>query len=194
MFWRKKAGSEPDHRLAELERVVDLQAYVLCVVGIVAGISVGVAAVLFMQEGKVDFDHIAVSLTIFQTLFGIAAVYGFWALRSLTRDTAEEVAEEVAKKAADEVAKRVADDVAKKVADEVAKRVADEVAERVATEQVKEVAERVAIAEIREMGPSLILREVKAYMETFRGETAISDDAMSSMIAAFDRKEDKNGE
>lgn len=100
MFSRRKAAATDKERIAELERVVDVQGFILAIVGIVAGVAVGVAAILFEQEGKVDYDHIAVSMTIFQTLFGIAALYGFWALRGLTREKAEEVAREIANEVA----------------------------------------------------------------------------------------------
>lgn len=165
MFRRRKTEGQPDQRLTELERVIDLQGYVMCIIGVIAGIAVGVAAVLFQQTGEVDFDHIAVALTIFQTLFGIAAIYGFWALRGLTRDRAEEVAKEVA----------------------------NSVSGTIAVSAAKEAAERIAAAEVREIAPPIILREVKAAMETFRNEGAMSEDTVERMLAAIGGKEEGDG-
>ena len=85
-------------RLKKLEREVELQGFLLRILLIVIVVLVAAVLILWGQEGEPDFDHIAVSMTVFQTLFGIAALYGFWALRGLTKEKAEEVAEREARK------------------------------------------------------------------------------------------------
>jgi len=81
-----------------LEKLVAQQGYMLLVVMVVLIVDTAALLCLWGERGKPDFDHIAVSLTVFQTLFGIAALYGFWALRGLTKEKAEEVAQEVAER------------------------------------------------------------------------------------------------
>ena len=85
-------------RLKKLEREVELQGFLLRILLIVIVVLAAAVLILWGQEGEPDFDHIAVSLTVFQTLFGLAALYGFWALRGLTKEKAEEVAEREARK------------------------------------------------------------------------------------------------
>lgn len=80
-------------RIRKLEKTVEQQGYFIFVMMIAVLASLAAVLVLWGQKGPPDFDHIAVSLTVFQMLFGIAAVFGFWALRGLTREKAEEVAE-----------------------------------------------------------------------------------------------------
>lgn len=87
-----------EDRLKKLEREVSQQAYLVLVVLILTILNTAALLVLWGERGEPDYDHIAVSLTVFQTMFAIAAIYGFWALRGLTREKAEETAaEEVAK-------------------------------------------------------------------------------------------------
>ena len=80
-------------RIRKLEKTVEQQGYLLLILMIVLIINTAALLFLWGQNGQPDFDHIAVSLTVFQTLFGIAALYGFWALRALTIEKAQEVAE-----------------------------------------------------------------------------------------------------
>jgi len=80
-------------RIRKLEKTVEQQGYLLLIMMIVLIIDTAALLLLWGQNGQPDFDHIAVSLTVFQTLFGIAALYGFWALRALTIEKAQEVAE-----------------------------------------------------------------------------------------------------
>ena len=82
-----------DVRLRKLEKSVAVQGYLLGILAVAFLFLTVAVLVLWGERGPPDFDHIAVSLTVFQTLFGIAALYGFWALRGLTRETAQEVAE-----------------------------------------------------------------------------------------------------
>ena len=82
-----------DSRIKRLEKMVDRQGFLLLICMVFLALDTIAILVLWGQQGAPDFDHIAVSLTVFQTLFGIAALYGFWALRGLTREKAEEVAE-----------------------------------------------------------------------------------------------------
>lgn len=87
-----------ESRIKQLEKQVELHGFFLRI--LLTAVLLDTAAVLVMwgQKGAPDYDHIAVSMTVFQTLFGVAALYGFWALRGLTREKAEDVAtEEVAK-------------------------------------------------------------------------------------------------
>lgn len=80
-------------RLEKLEKTSEQQGYIIFALMLVVIVDTAGLLVLWGEQGKPDFDHIAVSLTVFQTLFGIAALYGFWALRGLTREKAQEVAE-----------------------------------------------------------------------------------------------------
>lgn len=82
-----------DARIRKLEKTVEQQGYLLFILMIVVIIDTAALLFLWGQNGKPNFDHIAVSLTVFQTLFGIAALYGFWALRALTIEKAQDVAE-----------------------------------------------------------------------------------------------------
>ena len=93
-------------KIRKLEIAVEQQGYLLRILMIV--LIVDTAALLFLwgEKGAPDFDHIAVSLTVFQTLFGIAALYGFWALRGLTKEKAEEVAEAEVQKIAPPIIRR----------------------------------------------------------------------------------------
>lgn len=81
-------------RLNRLEQTVAQQGYMILILMVLLILDTGGLLVLWGESGEPDWDHIAVSLTIFQTLFGIAALYGFWALRALTKEKAEEVARE----------------------------------------------------------------------------------------------------
>lgn len=83
-----------DDRISKLERNVSQQGFMLNVMMIVVLVDTAAFLVLWGERGTPDFDHIAVSLTVFQTMFAIAAIYGFWALRGLTREKAEETAKE----------------------------------------------------------------------------------------------------
>lgn len=85
-------------RTRNLERMGEQQGYLLLILMFVLIFDTAAILVMWGEKGTPDFDHIAVSLTVFQTLFGIAALYGFWALRGLTKDKAEEVAEREVKK------------------------------------------------------------------------------------------------
>jgi hypothetical protein len=80
-------------RIRNLERTVEQQGYLLLILMFVLIFDTAAILVMWGEKGTPNFDHIAVSLTVFQTLFGIAALYGFWALRGLTKEKAEEVAE-----------------------------------------------------------------------------------------------------
>lgn len=93
-------------RLRKLEKGVEQQGYLLLILMFVLIVDTAGLLMLWGQNGKPNFDHIAVSLTVFQTMFGIAAVYGFWALRGLTREKAEEVAEAEVKKLAPPLIRR----------------------------------------------------------------------------------------
>lgn len=96
-----------EQRLRKLENQVEQQGYVLWVLMVLVILDTAALLVLWGQAGKPNFDHIAVSLTIFQTLFGIAALYGFWALRGLTKEKAEEVAEREVRKIAPPLVARI---------------------------------------------------------------------------------------
>jgi len=89
-----------ERRLRRLETQVEQQGYLILIFMILIILDTAGLLVLWGEKGKPDFDHIAVSMTVFQTLFGIAALYGFWALRGLTREKAAEVAEEEVRKIA----------------------------------------------------------------------------------------------
>ncbi len=81
-------------RLARVETLVRQQGYLVWVL-LVATI-LDTAFMLYHWQGQSDnpdFDHIAVALSAFQITFAVAALYGFWALRGLTRETAQDVAE-----------------------------------------------------------------------------------------------------
>lgn len=87
-----------EERLKKLERDVSQHGYVILILMVLVIVDTAGMLILWGERGKPDFDHIAVSLTVFQTMFAIAALYGFWALRGLTKEKAEETAkEEVAK-------------------------------------------------------------------------------------------------
>ncbi|NIJ39329.1 hypothetical protein FHR22_004076 [Sphingopyxis panaciterrae] len=87
-------------RLKKLEKTIEQQGYLLLILMVLLIVDTAALLILWGEKGKPDFDHIAVSLTVFQTLFGIAALYGFWALRGLTIERAEDVAEAEVKKIA----------------------------------------------------------------------------------------------
>lgn len=83
-----------EDRLKRIERDVSQQGYVLWILMVLTVVDTAALLLMWGERGKPDFDHIAVSLTVFQTMFAIAALYGFWALRGLTREKAEETAKE----------------------------------------------------------------------------------------------------
>lgn len=87
-----------ESRIRKLEKTVEQQGYFILVMIVLFPFLVAAILVMWGERGPPDFDHIAVSLTVFQTLFGLAAIFGFWALRGLTREKAEEVAEAEVKK------------------------------------------------------------------------------------------------
>ena len=99
-----------EKRLIKLERAVEQQGYLLMILMVVLIVDTAALLVLWGQEGAPDFDHIAVSMTVFHTLFGIAAVYGFWALRGLTKEKAEEVTEREVNKIAPPLIARLVQD------------------------------------------------------------------------------------
>lgn len=81
-----------EERVRRLERQVEQQSYFIWILMAVLILDTSGLLVLWQEKGQPDYDHIAVAMTVFQTMFGIAALYGFWALRGLTKDKAEEVA------------------------------------------------------------------------------------------------------
>lgn len=83
-----------DERLKKLERNVEQQGYLLLILMVLLIVDTAALLILWGEKGDAKFDHIAVSLTVFQIMFAIAAVYGFWALRGLTREKAEDVAKD----------------------------------------------------------------------------------------------------
>ncbi|MEH6790957.1 hypothetical protein [Parasphingorhabdus sp.] len=95
-----------ENRLKKLEKTVDQQGYLLLIFMVIMLFDTAAILVLWGQEGTPNFDHIAVSMTVFQTLFGIAALYGFWALRGLTKEKAEDVAEREINKIAPPLVRR----------------------------------------------------------------------------------------
>jgi hypothetical protein len=94
-------------RIKALERTVGQMCYITLALMLVVIVDTAGLLILWGERGKPDFDHIAVSLTVFQTLFGIAALYGFWALRGLTREKAEEVAEKEVREIAPSLIRRL---------------------------------------------------------------------------------------
>lgn len=81
-------------RLAKLEKTIKQQGYLIWVLVFVTILDT--AAMLYhwqAQSTAPDFDHIAVTLSAFQITFAVAALYGFWALRGLTKEAATDVAE-----------------------------------------------------------------------------------------------------
>jgi len=98
-----------EEKIRKLERDLAQQGFVVRALVFAVILDTAGLLVLWGERGKVDFDHIAVSLTVLQTMFAIAAVYGFWALRGLTREKAEETTiEEVAKVAPPLIRREVA--------------------------------------------------------------------------------------
>lgn len=97
-------------RIKKLEKTVEQQGFFILVMIILFPFVVAAILLLWGQQGPPDFDHIAVSLTVFQTLFGVAAIFGFWALRGSTRERAEEVAEAEVKKMAPPLIRREMED------------------------------------------------------------------------------------
>lgn len=89
-----------ESRIKKLERNGSQQGFFLLILMVVLLIDTAGILLLWQQEGAPQFDHIAVSLTVFQIMFAVAAVYGFWALRGLTIEKSEEVAEREFKKIA----------------------------------------------------------------------------------------------
>ncbi|MBL8650811.1 MAG: hypothetical protein JNL35_10460 [Sphingopyxis sp.] len=87
-------------RIKQLEKTVQQQSYFIYAMLIIFPFLVAAILMLWGQQGLPDFDHIAVSLSVFQTFFGVAAFAGFWALRGLTKETAQDVAEAEIKKIA----------------------------------------------------------------------------------------------
>lgn len=164
---------DDSQRLERLERVVSQQGYALCGMMVVTVVNIVITTMIYADDGPPDYDHIAVSLTMFQALFGIAAVYGFWALRGLTREKAEEVAKVVTKEITTPIANASA---------------------TAAETAAKEVAERIAEKEIRELAPPLILREIEAYLQTKGLEPTISDSEVERMLDAFGDEEGERGE
>lgn len=95
-----------ESKIRKLEKAVEQQGYLLLILMIVLIVNSAALLILWGEKGPPDFDHIAVSLTVFQTMFGIAALYGFWALRGLTREKAEEVTESEVRKIAPPLIRR----------------------------------------------------------------------------------------
>jgi len=125
--WVREAGV--DVRLRKLEKSVAVQGYLLGTLTVAFLFLTIAVLVLWGERGPPDFDHIAVSLTVFQTLFGIAALYGFWALRGLTRETAQDVAEtEVRKIVAALVLREVQDKLQNLPRDTISDPVVDNIA------------------------------------------------------------------
>ena len=95
-----------EQRIRKLEETVSQQSFLLLILMVILIIDTAALLILWGTAGTPNFDHIAVSLTVFQTLFGVAALYGFWALRGLTREKAEEVAEAEVRKMAPPLIRR----------------------------------------------------------------------------------------
>lgn len=83
-----------EDRFKRVERDSSQHGYVILILVVLAILDTAGLLMLWGERGAPNFDHIAVSLTVFQTMFAIAALYGFWALRGLTREKAEETAKE----------------------------------------------------------------------------------------------------
>lgn len=91
-----------EQRIAKLEKTVEQQGKLLLVMMVMVIVATAGMLWLWGERGKPNFDHIAVSLTIFQMMFATAAVFGFWALRGTTREKAAEVAADEARSVAQE--------------------------------------------------------------------------------------------
>jgi len=70
----------------------------------------------FQKQSEPDYNYISVSLTVFQIMFAIALVGGFWMLRAAARDSAADEAKGVARQIAEEEARRVAEETAREEA------------------------------------------------------------------------------
>ena len=95
-----------EDRIKKLEREVSQQGYMVLILMFLGILDTAGLLILWGERGKPDFDHIAVSLTVFQTMFAISALYGFWALRGLTKEKAEETAKEETAKIVPPIANR----------------------------------------------------------------------------------------
>ena len=101
---------DTEARLRKLEKTARQQGYVINILLVLTPFSMAGMLLLWNEKGQPNYDHIGVSITVFQTLFGIAALYGFWALRGLTKEKAEEVAEQELKKIAPPLIRRIAEE------------------------------------------------------------------------------------
>lgn len=101
-----------DNRVNKLEKSLTETRYILIIMTFVSILNIGAALSFFQAWPKPDWDYIAITLTIFEIFLAIAAVAGFWTLRGITKERAEEVAEDVAmtesRKIATEEAKKAA--------------------------------------------------------------------------------------
>ncbi|MEK9878305.1 MAG: hypothetical protein VW474_00810 [Paracoccaceae bacterium] len=70
----------------------------------------------FQKQSEPDFNYISVSLTIFQIMFAIALVGGFWMFREAARNAAADEAKGVAREIAEQEALRIAEEKAREEA------------------------------------------------------------------------------
>lgn len=96
-----------ERRIRTLEKLIAQQGYVIHALLIVTIVDTAALLLLWMENGKPNYDHIAVSLSAFQIMFAIAAIYGFWTLRGSVRERAEEVAEAEVQKIAPPLIRRI---------------------------------------------------------------------------------------
>jgi len=96
-----------EDRLKRLETSASQHGYVLFILMALTILDTAGLLILWGERGAPNYDHIAVSLTVFQTMFAIAALYGFWALRGLTKEKAEETAKEEVSRIVEPMAARM---------------------------------------------------------------------------------------
>ena len=97
-----------EDRVKAIEAKLAAVIHFLVWVGVISMLNLGATLWYFQLSDDVDWNFIAVTLTIFEVFLVIALAGGFWMLRGAAQSAAEAEAKKVAEPVAYEVARRTA--------------------------------------------------------------------------------------
>lgn len=97
-----------EDRVQAVEAKLCAVTHFLLWIGLISAFNFGVALWYFQLSAHVEWNSIAVTLTIFEMFLVIALAGGFWMLRGAAQDAASKTAKEISIPIAEEAARKAA--------------------------------------------------------------------------------------